>query len=71
MSRGGQLCPGRTASWGIPMSNGISVCSMWRAGDIDPVRKEIVFERLHETPPPMEPPPKPERPSNEPAPTSP
>jgi hypothetical protein len=54
------------------MSDGVSVCSMWWAGDIGPVRKEIIFEPLHETPPPIEPPRKPpERPAKEPAPTSP
>jgi len=44
---------------------------MCRAGDIGPVREEIVFEPLRETPPPIEPPKLPERPSKEPAPTSP
>lgn len=44
-----------------------------RAGDIGPIRKEIIFEPLHEVPVPAEPPPPgpPERPAEEPVPAAP
>jgi hypothetical protein len=44
-----------------------------RAGDIGPIRKEIIFEPLREVPVPAEPPPPrpPERPAEEPVPAAP
>jgi len=53
----------------MPTSDVVSVCASWRAGDIGPVRKEIIFEPLPEIPVPTDPPHDvPQRPAQEPVP---
>jgi hypothetical protein len=49
--------------------NDVVSSPVWRAGDIGPVRKEIIFEPLPEIPVPVEPPSEaPEPPAEEPVP---